>query len=189
MRTVQKAIDFAKKAHDGQYRKYTGEPYIKHPLEVASLLVQHSPEADEDAIAAAILHDVVEDTSVSLYEIKATFGLIVGNLVEELTDVSRPEDGNRKIRKEIDRQHTAKASFRGQTIKLCDMISNTSSIVEHDKEFAKTYLEEKRELLKIMSPSVKQTRLYVKALLLLESCTVDLEHWHEQKAKEKVQPE
>jgi (p)ppGpp synthase/HD superfamily hydrolase len=78
------------------------------------------------------------------------FGGEVANLVEMLTDVSKPSDGNRKIRKAIDCEHTAKASPQAKTIKLADLIDNTKTIVAFDPEFAKIYLAEKRLLLDVL---------------------------------------
>jgi guanosine-3',5'-bis(diphosphate) 3'-pyrophosphohydrolase len=142
---------FATAAHAavGQLRKYTHEPYIVHPAEVVSILKTrpHDPEM----VAAAWLHDVVEDTGVSIEVIRAEFGSKVSDLVGWLTDVSRPEQGNRATRKAIDRAHTAAAPAEAQTIKLCDLISNTRSIVEHDEKFARVYLAEKRLLLEVMT--------------------------------------
>lgn len=88
---------------------------------------------------------------MDLREIHAMFGLEVARLVEMLTDVSRPEDGNRAQRKAIDRAHTAQCSSAAATIKLADLIDNTRSIVERDPEFAKVYLEEKRLLLEVLT--------------------------------------
>ena len=142
---------FATAAHAavGQLRKYTFEPYIVHPAEVVSILktVAHTPEM----IAAAWLHDVVEDTGVTLELVRREFGDAVADLVGWLTDVSRPDHGNRAARKAVDRAHTAAAPAEAQTIKLCDLISNTRSIVEHDEKFARTYLAEKRLLLEVMT--------------------------------------
>jgi (p)ppGpp synthase/HD superfamily hydrolase len=105
----------------------------------------------ESQIAAAWLHDVVEDTGVTIEVIRAEFGDEIATLVGWLTDVSRPEQGNRAVRKAIDRAHTAAAPGAAQTVKLADLISNTRSIVAHDEKFAVTYLAEKRELLKVMT--------------------------------------
>ena len=151
MEVVERARIFATAAHSAvaQLRKYTMEPYIVHPREVADIVatVNHTPEM----LAAAWLHDVVEDTGVTNEVIRAEFGDKVAELVGWLTDVSRPEQGNRATRKAIDRAHTAAAPAEAQTIKLADLISNTKSIVEHDKKFARTYLEEKRLLLEVMT--------------------------------------
>lgn len=145
-------LDLAKRKciewHGSQVRKYTGEPYYNHPFEVANIL-SFAGEGEE-TIAAGYLHDVVEDCGISEREIRITFGGRVADLVMMVTDISRPEDGNRKHRKAMDRDHLAQADADGQSIKLADLISNTSSIVENDPDFAKVYLREKRELLAVM---------------------------------------
>lgn len=142
------AVEFAERAHRGQVRKYTGEPYIVHPLEVAGLVA--SVPMSEDVIIAALFHDVVEDTSVTLELIRKAFGDQVAQLVHEVTDVSRKEHGNRATRKALDRQHLSTASVGGKTIKLADLISNTQSITRHDPDFAKVYMKEKRDLLPVL---------------------------------------
>ena len=152
MTLVEHARMFAHGAHFavGQLRKYTNEPYIVHPFEVAQI-VATVPDATEEMIAAAWLHDVVEDTGVTLDQVHLLFGAEVAKLVFWLTDASRPEDGNRVARKAIDRAHIAKAPAAAQTVKLADLISNTKSIMAHDPEFAKVYLEEKRLMLEVMT--------------------------------------
>jgi (p)ppGpp synthase/HD superfamily hydrolase len=102
-------------------------------------------------LVAAVLHDVVEDTPVELTEIKEEFGPVVATYVDGLTDVSRPEDGNRAERKALDRDHTAEQSAEVQTIKLADLIHNTASIEQHDPSFYKVYKREKIELLKVLT--------------------------------------
>lgn len=147
-RVVAAALRFATKAHRGQPRKYTGRPYIEHPIRVAQLcLDQRLPDA---VIAAAFLHDVVEDCGVSILTLACEFGADVAQLVSEVTDVSRPEDGNRDARKAKDRAHYASASPHGMSIKLADLIDNTHDIVPHDPEFARLYLAEKRLLLPLL---------------------------------------
>lgn len=152
MTLVEHARMFAHGAHFavGQLRKYTNEPYIVHPFEVASI-VATVPDATEEMIAAAWLHDVVEDTGVTLDQVHLLFGANVAKLVFWLTDQSKPEDGNRAARKAIDRAHIAAAPAEAQTVKLADLISNTKSIMAHDEAFAKVYLEEKRLLLEVMT--------------------------------------
>lgn len=135
----------------GQKRKYTGEDYYHHPLEVAGILAKHAERLTNEMLAAAMLHDVVEDTAVTLEQVRHDFGDRVAELVEWVTDVSRPEDGNRATRKAKDREHLAQAPAEAQSIKLADMISNTSSILQHDPEFAKTYMREKQELLTVLT--------------------------------------
>lgn len=151
MDTVERARIFATAAHGAvaQLRKYTNEPYIVHPAEVVSI-VRSVPHTEEQ-LAAAWLHDVVEDTGVTIEIIRAEFGEKVADLVGWLTDVSRPEQGNRATRKAIDRAHTAMAPAEAQTVKLADLISNTRSIVEHDVNFARVYMAEKRLLLDVLT--------------------------------------
>ena len=151
MEMVEKARVFATAAHAAvaQLRKYTNEPYIVHPAEVVSI-VKSVPHTDA-MLAAAWLHDTVEDTGVTIEIVRAEFGEEVAELVGWLTDVSRPEQGNRSTRKAIDRAHTAMAPAEAQTIKLADLISNCRSIKEHDEKFAKIYFEEKRLLLEVLT--------------------------------------
>ena len=150
MNVVEKARVFATAAHAavGQVRKYTFEPYMVHPTEVANIVasVPHTREM----LAAAYLHDTVEDTGVTLDLIRAEFGDEIADLVGWLTDVSQPADGNRAARKAKDRAHSAEAPADAQTVKLADVLSNTRTIVQHDEKFARTYLEEKRLLLAVM---------------------------------------
>jgi (p)ppGpp synthase/HD superfamily hydrolase len=154
MNLIERAVAFATSAHEavGQRRKYTDEPYMVHPLEVMDLLRKHAtcPVTDE-MLAAAALHDVAEDTDVSLDAIRQEFGDAVYHLVENLTDVSHPEDGNRRARKQKDLEHTQHASPEAKSIKCCDLISNASSIVENDPGFARVWLREKTALLEVLS--------------------------------------
>ncbi len=145
---VEMARIFATERHEGQVRKYTGEPYINHPKAVVDI-VKTVPHTDS-MIAAAWLHDTVEDTSATHNDILNTFGVEVCYLVEMLTDVSKPSDGNRSVRKSIDREHSAKSTPPAMTIKLADLINNSESIVERDPKFAETYIEEKMLLLDVL---------------------------------------
>lgn len=142
---------FAIAAHSavGQTRKYTGEPYWVHCEEVADIVryVQHTDEM----LAAAWLHDVLEDTAVTPDVLRAEFGDAVTELVLWLTDVSCAENGNRATRKALDRQHSAAAPADAQTVKLADLMSNTRSIVRHDPDFARVYLREKDLLLDVLT--------------------------------------
>ena len=166
MDIIEKARVFATAAHAAaaQLRKYTNEPYIVHPREVAGIVSQHG--GSDAQIAAAWLHDVVEDTGVTIEIIREEFGIEVADLVGWLTDVSRPEQGNRATRKAIDRAHTAMAPADAQTIKLADLISNCTSIMDHDAAFARTYFEEKRLLLEVLTKGNPVLLERAKALVL-----------------------
>jgi (p)ppGpp synthase/HD superfamily hydrolase len=147
----KKAKEFAtwKHAAVSQLRKYTGEPYINHPAAVAEIV--RSVPHTEEMLAAAWLHDTVEDTDTMPAEILESFGPGVALLVEFLTDVSKPEDGNRATRKALDRGHIALAVSDAKTVKLADLIDNSKSIVKHDPKFAKVYIQEKALLLEVLT--------------------------------------
>ncbi len=142
------ALKFATAAHGAQLRKYTGEPYIVHPIAVAEIV--RSVPHTEEMIAAALLHDVVEDTPVTLGDIHARFGGKVCQLVAWLTDISTPFHGNRRARKELDLHHTSLAPAEAKTIKLADLIDNSISISTHDLDFWKVYRSEKLRLLDVL---------------------------------------
>jgi len=145
---IENAYKFAFKKHKGQVRRYTNEPYFNHPYIVA--LTVAGTTANENVWAAALLHDVLEDTETSEQEILDTFNQEILDLVLEVTDISKPEDGNRAVRKEIDRQHLFQASPDGQTIKLADLIDNSRTIIKHDPKFAKIYIPEKKRLMEAL---------------------------------------
>lgn len=167
---VAEAYLFAKEAHKDQKRKYTFVPYITHPLEVMEIV--RSVPHTENMLIAALNHDVIEDCGVEYYELVERFGVEVALLVTFLSDVSKPEDGNRAQRKEIDRQHTAQASPDAKTIKLADLISNSMSICEHDKDFAKVYIKEKELLLQVLTEG--DPTLYAQAKDIVEKAKKEL---------------
>jgi (p)ppGpp synthase/HD superfamily hydrolase len=86
---IFRAIEFAARAHSGQYRKGTGVPYLVHPLNVAQLLIRAG--ASEPVSAAGVLHDVVEDTAATLNEIAAHFGTRVAQLVEGASEPDKTD--------------------------------------------------------------------------------------------------
>lgn len=140
----EQARRYATKAHAeaGQRRKYTDEPYIVHPAAVVELV--RSITDNESMLAAAWLHDTVEDTPSTLQDIANYFGEEVAELVEMLTDCKSLKAKNRAVRKVAHFRHTAQASAEAQTIKLADIIDNTRAIIHFDPHFARVYLIEKR---------------------------------------------
>ncbi|BBG31073.1 HD domain-containing protein [Zymobacter palmae] len=165
---IERARTFATAAHAAidQRRKYTDDPYIVHPQRVAERVasVPHTP----DMIAAAWLHDVVEDTAVTIEEIQREFGDDVAVLVAGLTDVSRLEDGNRKVRKAIDHAHSAQQSPACKTVKLADLIDNSITIRRYGKGFARIFMDE----MAISLPGLKEGD----PTLYAEACAI-VEHW------------
>jgi len=149
---IKMAEIYARAAHGAinQRRKYTGEPYIVHPQEVVRILqnIGFNDKVWEEMYAAAWLHDVVEDTFLTLSCIERTFGYDISLIVDFLTD--RKIEGNRAVRKKYNADRFKDAPKESINIKLADLISNTSTIVLYDKVFAKIYLKEKEYLLKIL---------------------------------------
>lgn len=157
---VEKARVFATAAHSGigQVRKYTDEPYIYHPLCVVTILKMSVLGVTSEMLAAAWLHDVVEDTQITQELITDEFGNQIGDYVYGLTNKSNKFDGNRVERKAIDALFLAQQCAEVQTIKYADLIHNTASIVRYDPKFAKVYLPEKLSLLKAMTLGDKNLR-------------------------------
>lgn len=147
---VNDALMFAIKAHGTQRRKYTGQPYIVHPVGVAKIVetVDHTP----DMIAAALLHDVVEDCNVTLEELCDTFGPKIGMYVHYCTNVSEKRDGNRAFRKKMDADHFAIGPPESQTIKVADCIFNSKGVMKYDQKFFhSTYKYEKQYMLGVLT--------------------------------------
>ena len=147
MNLVDKAREFAIQAHEsvGQIRKYTGAPYYTHVLAVAEI-VSTIPGHTKEMVAAAYLHDTVEDTPITLDEIEENFGETVAQYVFYLTN-TKDRAINRKARKAIDIERLKKAPSVVKSIKCADIIHNCGSITEHDPGFAKRYLNEGLDLL------------------------------------------
>jgi len=150
-KVINDALMLAIEAHGDQRRKYTGEPYVTHPIHVAKIL-EESVEHTTEMIAAAILHDVVEDTPVTFRDIKEKFGTDIAELVHYCTNVSEKSDGNRTFRKKMDADHFALGPAASQTIKVADLLSNSESIIPHDQKFFhKAYKHEKQYMLNILT--------------------------------------
>lgn len=147
---VESARAFAHAAHTAacQVRKYTGEPYIAHPAAVAGTVAYVTN--DQNAIAAAWLHDVQEDCLIPNGMIEHFFGAAVAKLVDECSHrdyASDPRKLNRAERMGIELSRAFDISPTAKTIKLADLLDNTASIVERDPKFAVVYMAEKRKLL------------------------------------------
>lgn len=145
------AMMFAREVHKDQRRKYSGNPYADHLAEVAGIVatVQHEFMVPPGImLATAWLHDCVEDQGVSHLLLQSEFSMMVADGVMLLSDL---EAGNRAERKRASCMRLAQAPSWVQTIKCADLISNTSSIVLHDPDFARVYLREKRDLLAVLT--------------------------------------
>jgi myo-inositol-1(or 4)-monophosphatase len=124
--SIKQAHAFALERHKGHYRKFTKEPYIRHPEQVVCILAMY--DVDEDILAAAMLHDVVEDTYTTIYEIKDTFGETIGDLVEELTSDAKDK---KTLSKKIYMSNTMNSmSSDAFTIKLADRLHNVMGLLD-----------------------------------------------------------
>jgi len=151
---VAKAKLIAEVAHFTQRRKYTSEPYVEHCRRVVSLLDGSEKRMSDAAYAAAWLHDVVEDTPITLDFIAERCGMLVARYVSAMTDTKNMYM-NRAARKEVDKKRLSESNREVQTIKVCDLIDNTESIVQYDPKFARTYLKEKQLLLDVLTKADK----------------------------------
>ena len=133
---VDKAIAFATKAHSGVYRKGNHLPYILHPMEAASIVATMTE--DQELIAAAVLHDVLEDTDVTYKEILSEFGERVAKLVLSESEEPIPSlsmEQSWKARKEAAIDRLAKSSHDSKIVALGDKLSNMRAIRSDFRRF------------------------------------------------------
>lgn len=123
-----RAIAFAAKAHDGQRRKSGaggGAPFVTHPLTVA-LLLSKAGVTDEDVLAAAVLHDTLEDTETTAEALEAEFGQVVTGIVLEVTV---PEAFKTRAEKKAwQAEHARGFSYAAKLVKLADQTSNVHDV-------------------------------------------------------------
>jgi (p)ppGpp synthase/HD superfamily hydrolase len=147
-----RVAQFAAKAHAGQVRKYNGRPYIEHPMRVAGAVMLR-PDVDkggigEQIVAAAWLHDTLEDTQATVEQI-LEFGPVTATIVQELTHPPLSM-GNRVKRRELYFGKLAGASEEAKIIKMVDRIDNlddmyaefAGGMCEGDALFAELYAHE-----------------------------------------------
>lgn len=162
---LDKIRDFADNAHGEQMRKYTPERYIVHPVRVMETCRNY--ENSLPVLAAALLHDVLEDTPVTENELANFLTTVMGaaeakktlKLVIEMTDVyvkSAYPRLNRRQRKEKELERIVETSPEAQTIKYADIIDNSTKMAAHDPDFAPRYL---RECLKILQKADKGNKV------------------------------
>src|SRR5271163_1305252 len=142
---VKKAYDYSLKHHEGQMRA-SGEPYLVHPLEVALVLTEM--KMDPVAVAAGLLHDSVEDTSVTIIDIRKEFGEQVAHIVEGVTKISKIDFATREEQQAENLRKMMLAmvdDIRVVLIKLADRLHNMRTL-EHlppdrQRKIAKETLE------------------------------------------------
>lgn len=129
---VVRALAFATLRHTDQRRKgKRAQPYVNHLVEVALLVSEATDGTDAALVAAALLHDVVEDQDVAPAEIEATFGADVAGLVMEVTDDKSLDAAERK---RLQVAHAPHRSPRAKVLKLADKTANLRSIAEDPPE-------------------------------------------------------
>lgn len=121
---VFEAIEFATRAHAGQYRKGTRIPYILHPLRVGTLLIE--VDSPEPVVIAGILHDTVEDTPVTLQEVAARFGERVATLVDSVSEPDKRASWDERKRHTVERLRHADADTL--LIACADKLDNIRSM-------------------------------------------------------------
>jgi GTP diphosphokinase / guanosine-3',5'-bis(diphosphate) 3'-diphosphatase len=123
---VLRALKFASLKHTRQRRKGGSDiPYINHPIEVATILSTVGSVQDADVLAAAILHDTVEDTDTTPDEIEAEFGSQIRQIVMECTD---DKELGKQERKRLQIETAAHKSQKAKLVKLADKISNVAGM-------------------------------------------------------------
>ncbi len=149
---VLKAYNLAEVAHRGQVRKYSGAPFIVHPTRVMLRATEFFPLRD-DIMAAALLHDTVEDTPLKIETIRNVFGDGVANMVHGLTARSKQEEYasqygymNRAKRKAVDLEYLSQQSRQVRHLKLLDRIDNLEDMTDAPPDFLRLYLRESRDL-------------------------------------------
>jgi guanosine-3',5'-bis(diphosphate) 3'-pyrophosphohydrolase len=183
--TIDKIIAFADHAHGDQKRKYSDERYIVHPVRVMETCRELSD--DISILAAALLHDVLEDTQTTEEEIEQFLSGVLKEdqvkrtlqYVRELTDIYTKKNYprfNRAERKRREADRLSEVSAEAQTIKYADLIDNAVNIAEHDPDFGPKFLREGEALLQKINKGDPQ--LYQKAGAIISQGTVQLQKRH-----------
>lgn len=157
---LQRVEAFAKKSHGSQVRKYTDLPYITHPISVSQRVGVYVG-GNLVMEAAALLHDVLEDTKVTSENLLSGLYLIerltleeathIHGIVVELTDVYTKEkfpDKNRAERKALEAERLGRVSLEAKIIKLFDLLDNAESISQFDPNFYKVFKKEAKRIVK-----------------------------------------
>lgn len=174
---LKKVRDFASDAHGEQKRKYVDEMYIRHPERVMYICVEYTTE--RAVLAAALLHDVLEDTPVTEEELSKFLHTLMDQeeadktlqLVVDLTDIFIKADYpslNRKKRKRKEAERLRDVHPDAQTIKYADIIDNASDVTPYDPDFALVYLKEAEQILSLMEGGEPQ--LYERAKRTVQQC-------------------
>ena len=174
-KNVENAIEFATKMHQGQER-LDGTPYIRHPLNVAKYVLSYKKSDNlETLLISACLHDVIEDTQATYYDVVRLFGPQVASIVLELTN---DEDLKREVGKtkylEIKMKNMSSWAL---IIKLCDRLDNVSDLKSCSDSFRNKYIRETIEILEYLLERRKLSKTHlsiIKAILEVLDKTITL---------------
>lgn len=144
-------LEFATKAHEGQVRKISGLPFITHPVRVAAIL-EGLGGISEEMMAAAFLHDTVEDVGLTVQEIRERFGSKVAMLVGGLTFPSSKMDPRcpREEKKFWDFSWLVLQPYEVHLIKLCDRLDNVRDMAGAGPKWQKKYYDDTLVLLDLI---------------------------------------
>lgn len=169
---IKKAVSFADKAHQGQFRK-SGEPFIIHPINVGMILA--SLKMDADTIIAGLLHDVVEDCDISLSEVRKEFGKNVSKLVDGMTKLLQLDE---KLKDQSQAEYFQKMALataedvRVVIIKLADRLHNLKTIEHLPRQ---KQIKKSKETLDLYAPLAHQIGMH-KMATELEDCSFKTLH-------------
>ena len=156
---IFKAIEFAVKAHEGQYRKGTKIPYIIHPIGVAKILIENG--CSEETIVAGILHDIVEDAHISLEDIKRQFGEKVEKLVKGASEPDKSETWENRKQRTIECVKTASMDLL--MVECADKLDNIRSIRDDYRKYGDSIWQ------RFNRPKEKQKRYYQSLVEVFQS--------------------
>lgn len=128
------ADGYAEKAHEGQFRDDGVTPYMTHPRQVATIIAQVTD--DENMIAAALLHDVIEDTAITYEDLVIDFGEDIANLVNEVSHEGKPDSKGYYFPR--------LKTQRGIMLKFADRLSNLSDMASWDEKRREHYLRKSK---------------------------------------------
>lgn len=147
MNIIDKAMAFASQMHYGQFRKFTQDPYIEHLKQTAEFLYQMNPSIKMEDYAAALLHDVIEDTGIEEHILRTMFGNYITDLVLELTiDEDEKKEKGKKVYLAEKLNTMSEKAF---IIKISDRLSNVIGLLDLrvEKSFVKWYVKETEYML------------------------------------------
>lgn len=164
------ALIFAKEKHKNQNRKVTNDPYVNHPISVAKILRENKKSHKiKELVAAAFLHDTLEDTNTTEHELEKLFGKLITSLVLELTTDEKEKEkiGKEKYLAEK-MSDDSRMSNWALVIKLADRLDNVSDLKNADEKFRKRYTKETRHILETLEKNRKLSSTHKKLIKKIE---------------------